>query len=67
MSAEGLRAAEEKMRGDGQTEEAIGAFRRAYQRVEAGESAYLRSEDLEPVSDVAALDDVPEVDARGAL
>jgi UTP--glucose-1-phosphate uridylyltransferase len=67
MSAEGLRAAEEKMRAAGQTEESIRGFRRAYERVEAGESAYLRSEDLEPVSDVAALDDVPEIDPGAAL
>src|SRR5579864_1703727 len=67
MSVEGLRAAEEKMRGAGQPEEAIAAFRRAYERVDAGESAFLRSEELEPVSDVPALDDVPEVDPREAL
>jgi UTP--glucose-1-phosphate uridylyltransferase len=67
MSAEGLRAAEEKMRAAGQPEEAILGFRRAYQRVEAGESAYLRSEDLEPVSDVPAFDDVAEVGPKAAL
>jgi UTP--glucose-1-phosphate uridylyltransferase len=67
MSAQGLRAAEEKMRAHGQSEEAIRAFRRAYQRVEGGESAYLRTEDLEPVSDVPALDEVAEVDPHSAL
>jgi UTP--glucose-1-phosphate uridylyltransferase len=67
MSAEGLRAAEEKMRDAGQPEEAILSFRRAYERVDAGESAYLRSEDLEPVKDVPALDDLPEVDPGEAL
>jgi UTP--glucose-1-phosphate uridylyltransferase len=67
MSVDGLRAAEEKMRADGQSEEAIRAFRRAYERVDAGESAYLRSEDLEPVSDVPALDEIPEVDPHAAL
>jgi UTP--glucose-1-phosphate uridylyltransferase len=67
MSAEGLRAAEEKMRAAGQAEEAIRAFRRAYERVEAGESAYLRSEDLEPVSDVPSFDEVSQVDAKDAL
>ena len=67
MSAEGLRAAEEKMRAGGQAEEAIRGFRRAYERVDAGESAYLRSEDLEPVSDVAALGDIAEVDPAEAL
>jgi UTP--glucose-1-phosphate uridylyltransferase len=67
MSAEGLRAAEEKMREAGQPEEAILAFRSNYQRVEAGESAFLRSEDLEPVSDVARLEEAAEADPREAL
>ncbi len=42
MSAEGLRAAEEKMRAAGQPEEAIRAFAHSYERVERGESAFLR-------------------------
>jgi UTP--glucose-1-phosphate uridylyltransferase len=67
VSAEGLRAAEEKMRAHGQPEEAIRAFRRAYERVDAGESAYLRTEDLRPVSDVASLDEVTEADPTAAL
>ncbi len=67
MSAEGLRAAEEKMRTAGQAEEAILGFRRSYERVDAGESAYLRSEDLEPVSEVAALEGIAEVDPHKAL
>lgn len=67
MSAEGLRAAEQKMREAGQPEEAIHAFARNYKRVEAGESAYLRSEDLEPVSEVARLQDAGESDSTDAL
>jgi UTP--glucose-1-phosphate uridylyltransferase len=67
MSAEGLRAAEQKMRAAGQPEEAIDAFRRSYERVERGESAYLRSEDLEPVSDAAELEALPAVDPGPAL
>jgi UTP--glucose-1-phosphate uridylyltransferase len=67
MSAEGLRAAEEKMRAAGQPEEAIRAFRRSYERVERGESAFLRSEELEPVSDVARLEETPEADAAEVL
>ena len=67
MSAEGLRAAEQKMREAGQPEEAIRAFARNYERVDAGESAYLRSEDLEPVSDVASLEQSSEVDPARAL
>jgi UTP--glucose-1-phosphate uridylyltransferase len=60
VSAEGLRAAEEKMRGECQPEEAIAAFRRAYERVEAGETAYIRSAELEPVKDVPAFEDLPD-------
>jgi UTP--glucose-1-phosphate uridylyltransferase len=67
VSAEGLRAAEQKMREAGQPEEAIRAFCRNYQRVEAGESAFLRSEELEAVSDVAALEAAGEVDPADAL
>ncbi len=67
MSAEGLRAAEEKMRAAGQPEEAVRVFRRAYQRVDAGESAHLRSDDLEPVSGVTAFDETPEANPRAAL
>ena len=67
VSAEGLREAEAKMRAAGQPEEAISAFRRSYERVERGESAYLRSEDLEPVADVARFADLPEEEAGRAL
>ncbi len=67
MSAEGLQAAEAKMRDAGQPEEAISAFRRSYERVERGESAYLRSEDLEPVTGVPSFDELPEGDIGDAL
>ena len=67
MSAEGLHASEEKLRAAGQPEEAVLAFRRAYQRVDAGESAVLRSEDLEPASDVPTFDELPDADPREAL
>jgi UTP--glucose-1-phosphate uridylyltransferase len=68
MSAEGLRAAEEKMRADGQHEEAVRAFARAYQRVEGGEEVVIPSESLEPASAVASLDELSsDVDATDAL
>jgi UTP--glucose-1-phosphate uridylyltransferase len=67
MSAEGLRAAEQKMRDAGQPEEAVRAFARNYERVDAGESAYLRSDELEPVSDVATLEQTADVDPHEAL
>ncbi len=59
MSAEGLRAAEEKMRADGQHEEAVRAFARAYERLEAGESAVIPSASLEPAADVPSLEELP--------
>ena len=39
MTDPGLTAAEDKMRADGQSEEAIRSFRSAYERLRAGESA----------------------------
>ncbi len=59
MSAEGLRAAEEKMRADGQDGEAMRAFARAYERLEAGESAVIPSDSLEPAADVPSLEELP--------
>jgi UTP--glucose-1-phosphate uridylyltransferase len=67
MSAEGLKAAEEKMRKAGQPEEATAAFRNAYKRLEGGESALLPSSELEPVGDVPSLDELPEADVGDAL
>jgi UTP--glucose-1-phosphate uridylyltransferase len=67
MSAEGLRAAERKMRAAGQPDEAIRAFRANYERVDAGESAFLRSEDLEPVTEVATFEQVAGLDAPDTL
>lgn len=52
------------MRAAGQHQEAIAAFRRAYERLVAGESGLLGSADLEPVSDVPALNDLPGADGR---
>ena len=60
MSVEGLRAAEEKMRAAGQSEEAIRSFARAYERVDGGETAMIRTADLEPADEVPALEGLPE-------
>jgi UTP--glucose-1-phosphate uridylyltransferase len=68
MSAQGLRAAEQKMRAAGQDEGAVRAFARAYERLVAGESAYIASDELEPAAAVATLDELPPVrDSNGAL
>jgi UTP--glucose-1-phosphate uridylyltransferase len=67
MSGDGLRAAEEKMRAHAQHEEAIRAFRSAYERLVAGESAYLASADLEPAGDAESLEQLPDADPSTAL
>jgi UTP--glucose-1-phosphate uridylyltransferase len=67
MSDQGLRAAEAKMREAGQPEEAIRAFRNAYERLVGGESALLPSSELEPAGDIPSLDSLPDTDPRDAL
>jgi UTP--glucose-1-phosphate uridylyltransferase len=66
MSQAGLRAAEEKMRTAGHSEEAISAFASAYTRLESGRSTMLRSAELEPVADVPSLEGLEEADPAGA-
>ena len=63
----GLRAAEQKMRAAGQHEEAIRAFRAAYERLAAGESGLLASDELEPAADVLELEQLPAADPADAL
>ncbi|HWF74532.1 MAG TPA: UTP--glucose-1-phosphate uridylyltransferase [Solirubrobacteraceae bacterium] len=67
MSTDGLEAAAEKMRAAGQPEGAIRAFRSAYQRLVAGESGMLASDELEPAGEVPALADLPDAEGAGAL
>jgi UTP--glucose-1-phosphate uridylyltransferase len=67
MSADGLHAAEEKMRTRGESEDAIRAFRNAYERLVGGESAMLPTAELEPAGDVPALEELPEADVADAL
>ena len=67
MSTEGLKAAEAKMHEAGQSGGAIRAFVSAYQRLVAGESGVLASDELEPVGDVPSLAELPDADAAGAL
>ncbi len=61
MSNDARTAAAEKMRGDGQHEEAIGAFLSAYDRLVGGDEALIASDSLEPAGEVAALDDLPAI------
>jgi UTP--glucose-1-phosphate uridylyltransferase len=67
MSEQGLKAAEEKMRADGQHEEAIRNFRSAYQRLEKGESALIPTAELEPAGDVPGLEDLSEPEDPAVL
>jgi UTP--glucose-1-phosphate uridylyltransferase len=60
MSDDGLRAAEEKMRAGGQPEDAVRAFAGAYRRLEAGDAGAISSAELEPATDVASLDRLPD-------
>jgi UTP--glucose-1-phosphate uridylyltransferase len=64
MSTTAIQAAEQKMRDAGQHEEAIAGFRRAFERLVEGESGLLKSSELEPVSDVPALAELPAADGR---
>jgi UTP--glucose-1-phosphate uridylyltransferase len=63
----GLRAATDKMRADGQPDEAIAAFTRAYEALRAGATGTLPDRDIEPVRDVPAAEDLPPGDPAEAL
>jgi UTP--glucose-1-phosphate uridylyltransferase len=67
MSEAGRRAAVAKMRTDGQSEEAIRTFERAYRALEAGASGTLPDAELEPVRDVPSAADAQTEDASDAL
>ena len=67
MSEEGLTAALEKMRADGQPEEALRVFESGYRRLERGESALLPTAELEPAQEVPALEDLAPADAGDVL
>ena len=60
MSADGLRASEEKMRGEGVPEVAIDTFRRLYEQLAAGESGLLGDDQIEPVDEIESASDLPD-------
>ncbi len=64
MTASATHAIEQKMRSDGQPQEAIRAFLRAYERLASGESAVLASAELEPAADVPTLASMPAADGK---
>jgi UTP--glucose-1-phosphate uridylyltransferase len=62
MSAEGLQASVEKMEAEGIPQAAIDTFRHYYEQLESGETGLLPEDSIEPVDDVAELDELPEED-----
>jgi UTP--glucose-1-phosphate uridylyltransferase len=67
MSAEGLRDAVDRMRRDGQPEEAVRAFERAYRELEAGASGTLPDAELKPVRGVPSAADLTDGGDAAAL
>jgi UTP--glucose-1-phosphate uridylyltransferase len=67
MNENRLRAAEEKMRADGQGEEAIASFRSAFERLVAGEEAMIPTATLEPAGTVPALAELEPPEDPAAL
>jgi UTP--glucose-1-phosphate uridylyltransferase len=59
VSDEGLRAAIEKMRQEGVADAAIRAFEHYYRQLEAGETGLMPEDSIEPVTDIASLDELP--------
>ena len=59
-----MKLAAQKMRAAGQHEEAIEAFVRAYRRLDGGESGLLPSSELEPLSEVETLEQLPAAGGR---
>ncbi len=66
MSAEGLRAAEEKMRAADVAPVAVEAFRAAYAKLARGERGLLPEDQVEPVAELPSVADLPRP-ADGAL
>jgi UTP--glucose-1-phosphate uridylyltransferase len=62
-----LEAADEKMRRAGVADAARSAFARLLERMLAGESGAIHGDELEPVHDLPALEDIPRHDASEAL
>ncbi len=67
MNDDGIKAAEAKMRAAGAHDEAVRAFENSYRRLVSGEEALLPSSELEPVTGVPALVDLPAADGARAL
>src|ERR687897_1103968 len=62
MSADGLKAAVEKMEAEGMPQAAIDTFRHYYQQLESGETGMLPEDSIEPVEEVTDFGELPEED-----
>jgi UTP--glucose-1-phosphate uridylyltransferase len=60
VSAEGLRACEEKMRAAGVPEVAIATFRHYYKQLEAGETGMIPESSIQPVAELPSSEELPE-------
>lgn len=67
MPVDPLAAATDKMREAGQSDAAIRQFGFALERVRSGAQTLIPSSELEPVPDVPALEDLPDVDPGAVL
>jgi UTP--glucose-1-phosphate uridylyltransferase len=67
MSEEALNSALAKMRADGVGEAAIRSFAHYFERLSSGDRGILGEDEIEPVDDVTALDDLPDTIDAAAL
>jgi UTP--glucose-1-phosphate uridylyltransferase len=67
VSEESLRSAEEKMRGAGESPPAIAAFRDRFGQLASGEAGLILEEEIEPIDELTALEDLPDAPAAEAL
>lgn len=65
VTADGLRASEEKMREAGVADAAIDTFRHYYDELAGGASGLVSEDEIEPIDSVPALDDLPGDDSEG--
>src|SRR5918998_296379 len=62
MSENGLKRSVEKMEAEGIPRAAINTFRHYYEQLESGETGMLPEAEIEPVEEVAELDELPDED-----
>lgn len=67
MSDESLQSALEKMRADGAGDAAVRSFAHYFERLSAGDRGVLGEDEIEPVQDVTAFEDLPEKIDKTAL